>query len=247
MTITPIMKYKLTILLLISLFIVNSSYAQKKKQSKKVILKALVVDIKDNPIQNVSIFIDGKKSSVTSGVDGRFQLKVKRTVKNITVFSLFNGAAELEFQGQERITFVLAEGNIVQQDPLNEAIKDESDLINVGYGVAHKRNLTTSVGEVNKERLKNAFHYINIYDMIKGEVAGVVVNGSSITIRGMSSLNLSNEPLFVVDGSPTINISHISPNDVKSISVLKGASASIYGSRGANGVIVIVLKKARDN
>ncbi len=240
------MKYKLTLLLLISVFIVGNTSAQNKKKRKKVVLKALVIDTENRPIQNVSIFIDGKKSSTTSDENGRFKLKLKRTVKTITVFTLFNGAAELEYKGQEEITFVLISGNAVQQDPLNDPDKPDDDLIDVGYGKAHKRSLSSSVGEVNKDHLKNAFHYNNIYDMIKGEVPGVVVSGESITIRGMSSLNLSNEPLYVVDGVPTSSISNLSPNDVKSISVLKGSSAAIYGSRGANGVIVIRLKTAND-
>lgn len=240
------MKSKLTFLLLISLFIVGSANAQSKKKKKKVILKALVIDTENRPIQNASIFVDGKKSSVKSDVNGRFQLKLKRTAKTITVFTLFNGAAELKYQGQKEITFILIPRNAVQQDPLNTPSREDNDLVDIGYGKAKKRNLSTSVGEVNKEHLKNAFHYISIYDMIKGEVTGVVVNGESITIRGISSINFSNQPLFVVDGVPTSNISNLSPNDVKSISVLKGASAAIYGSRGANGVIVIRLKTGKD-
>lgn len=240
------MKYKLTFLLLIGLLIIGSVNAQSKKKKKKVILKALVIDTENRPIQNVSIFVDGKKSSVKSDINGRFQLKLKRTVKTITVFTLFNGAAELKYQGQKEITFILIPGNALQQDPLNASSKEGNDLVNVGYGKASRRSLTTSVGEVNKKHLENAFHYNSIYNMIKGEVPGVVVNGESITIRGMSSINFSNQPLFVVDGVPTSSISNLSPNDVKSISVLKGASAAIYGSRGANGVIVIQLKTAKD-
>jgi TonB-dependent SusC/RagA subfamily outer membrane receptor len=75
--------------------------------------------------------------------------------------------------------------------------------------------------------------------MIKGEVPGVQVNGTSITIRGTGSIMSSTEPLFIVDGIAVNQISDISPVEVKSIEVLKGASASIYGSRGANGVILI--------
>ena len=78
--------------------------------------------------------------------------------------------------------------------------------------------------------------------MIVGEVPGVIVSGTSIRIRGASSINASSEPLFIVDGAPTSSIGHISPRDVKSIDILKGSSAAIYGVRGANGVIVIKLK-----
>ncbi|MDA3904929.1 MAG: TonB-dependent receptor plug domain-containing protein [Bacteroidales bacterium] len=236
------MKHKITILLLLSLFIVGSSYAQNKKKSKKVILKGLVLSADSTAIQNATIFIDGKTSNVKTDAEGRFRLKVKPTVKSITVFTLFYGVAEYAYHGEEEITFVLSSDNAVHQDELNSPQNREGDQINVGYGTRSKRNLTTSVGEVDEDHLKNARHYTNIYDMIRGEVPGVVVSGNSITIRGISSLNLSNEPLYVVNGSPVSSISGISPNDVKSISVLKGSSAAIYGSRGANGVILITLK-----
>jgi TonB-dependent SusC/RagA subfamily outer membrane receptor len=77
--------------------------------------------------------------------------------------------------------------------------------------------------------------------MIRGEVAGVQVNGKSIRIQGPSSFNLSTEPLFVVDGIVVTSIDEISPQMVKSIDILKGSAASIYGSRGSNGVILINL------
>lgn len=239
---TQLMKRKIILILLLSIFIVGGNYAQGKKQSKKVTLKGLVVDAEKAPIQNASIFIDGNKSSMTSDAEGRFSLKVKPTVKIISVFSLAYGVIEYNYQGEEEITFVMSSDKMVVQDPLNTPKKVENDLVNIGYGNASKRNLTTSVGEVSENRLKNSRNYTNIYDMIKGEVPGVVVNGNSITIRGVSSVNLSSEPLFVVNGSPANSISDISPNDVKSISVLKGASAAIYGSRGSNGVILITLK-----
>jgi TonB-dependent SusC/RagA subfamily outer membrane receptor len=83
--------------------------------------------------------------------------------------------------------------------------------------------------------------------MIRGEVPGVQVSGTSIRIQGASSLMLSTEPLFVVDGMVVNSIGDIQPFTVKSIEILKGSSAAIYGSRGANGVILINLVGAGDN
>ena len=82
--------------------------------------------------------------------------------------------------------------------------------------------------------------------MIRGEVPGVQVVGTQILIRGMSSINSSNDPLLVVDGMPVSSIDNISPRQVKSISVLKGSDAAIYGTRAAGGVILIDLKGASD-
>lgn len=240
------MNWKIIILLVISISFINGTYAQEENLSKKILVEGLVVDQDNNPIEKASIFVDGKNTNVLSDATGRFKIKIKRKAKLITVFSLIHGGLEFEYNGEKEIVIALASVNSPVQDPLNTPVKKETEMINIGYGKANKKNLTTSVGEVDKEHIKNAQHYTNIYDMIKGEVAGVSVNGNTILIRGLSSINLSSEPLYVVNGSPVNSISDISPNDVKSISVLKGSSAAIYGSRGANGVIVIVLKSGND-
>jgi len=100
--------------------------------------------------------------------------------------------------------------------------------------------MTGTVNKIDGTNPKYA-SYRNIYDMIRGEVAGVQVMGNSIRIQGVGSLNLSTEPLYVVDGMVVSSIAEIQPYNVKSIEILKGSSASIYGSRGANGVILIKL------
>ncbi|MGB8492241.1 MAG: TonB-dependent receptor plug domain-containing protein, partial [Bacteroidales bacterium] len=84
-------------------------------------------------------------------------------------------------------------------------------------------------------------------DMISGEVPGVQVIGTRILIRGISTITAGTDPLFVVDGVPATSIDYIQPQTVRSIEVLKGSAATIYGSRGANGVILINLKNAKNN
>jgi len=117
------------------------------------------------------------------------------------------------------------------------------DPVNVGYSTVDRKNLTTSVSVVKSE--DDPTPYRNIYEMIQGKCAGVDVDGNKVTIRGVNSINSSTDPLFVVDGVPqTGGVGWVSPNDVQSITVLKdAASCAIYGSRGANGVILIDLKK----
>lgn len=88
--------------------------------------------------------------------------------------------------------------------------------------------------------------YQDIYDMIRGRVAGVEVSGRSIKIRGTNSLNVSTEPLFVVDGVIVREIDDIAPETVKSIEVLKGPDASMYGTRGSNGVIIITRRTGKE-
>jgi len=88
--------------------------------------------------------------------------------------------------------------------------------------------------------------YQDIYDMIRGRVAGVEVSGKSIKVRGTNSLNVSTEPLFVVDGVIVREIDDIAPETVKSIEVLKGPDASVYGIRGSNGVIIITRRTGKE-
>ena len=111
--------------------------------------------------------------------------------------------------------------------------------VNVGYESLPSESLTSTVPVIEGDDI---VPYRDIYEMIQGKCAGVQVSGRSIIIRGKSSINLSSEPLFVVDGVAVEDVSYINPREVKTITVLKDSAASIYGVRGANGVILITLK-----
>lgn len=122
----------------------------------------------------------------------------------------------------------------------------EEDSVNVGYGYTKRKHLTTSVSRVKMEK-NDVAGYTNIADYLQGRVPGLSVvrlGGSSykFVIRGMSSINASTDPLLVVNGQVVNNIDYLNPNDIKSVEVLKDASSSIYGSRGACGVILITTK-----
>ena len=201
------------------------------------------MDDKGTPLRGVNIYIDNFKSSATTNKKGAFKVKVKTTTKTIAAFSLDYGGQIKEFENQTKINFTLT------GEPLPDGIvlKEPDDEVDIGYQKASKESLTTSVGEVNMKEASES-HYRNIYEMIRGKVPGVSVEGTNVYIRGASSVNGSNEALFVVDGSPVTSssIAYISPNEVASISVLKGSSAAIYGTRGANGVILINTKSGRD-
>ena len=98
-------------------------------------------------------------------------------------------------------------------------------------------------GSVSKVDMKNAETYNNIYDYLRGRVPGVqVVGNSSIRIRGAGAPNSNPEPLIIVDGVETSDISDLNPNDVASVEILKDGTAALYGMRGANGVIIIKTK-----
>ena len=126
----------------------------------------------------------------------------------------------------------------------------EDTGINVGYGNVDKDELTYSVTQLDIDE-KESVVYTNIWEYMRGRVPGVNIGFAdpgqtpSITIRGINSVNSSTQPLFLVDGVETPDVSFINPNDIASISVLKDASAAIYGTRGGNGVILITTKSAQ--
>ena len=132
------------------------------------------------------------------------------------------------------------------RDSLRKVAADE-ELIDLGYGSVKKKDLTMSVSKVNvTDQAIGGYH--DIGQFLRGKVPGLVVTksgeGYKYKIRGTNTINGSTDPLFVVDGVVVDDISRISPNDVAHVEVLKDASSTaIYGSNGANGVILITLKK----
>lgn len=122
----------------------------------------------------------------------------------------------------------------------------ESEAVNVGYGSLERKEVSTSVTKIDSKDVGEAA-YANIFEYMEGRVPGLIISWSgstaTINIRGANSFYGSTEPLFVVDGSVVDRIDDINPREVKSIEVLKDGGAAIYGSRGANGVILITLKK----
>jgi len=124
-------------------------------------------------------------------------------------------------------------------------VRHEEERINIGYGSVRKKDLTTSVSSLDVEE-KNIGSYTSMGEYLKGRVPGLYVRNDggtySYQVRGVNSINSSTEPLFVVDGVVVSSIDYINPLTVKSVEVLKDASASIYGSRGGCGVIIITTK-----
>ena len=206
-------------------------------RAKKVKVTGYIADAAGNPVTDVLIMADNTLINTTVNRKGIFKFRTSPKTESFTVINSQLGSIEKEFTLTDTISFIF-EG-ILQGMPENPIVAGE--VIDIGYGSARRDALSTNVSKVDVDNNKR-IHYQNIYEMMKGEVPGVQVSGRSIRIQGISSMNLSNEPLFIVNGMATADVSNIPPNEVESISVLKGASASIYGSRGANGVILIKLK-----
>ncbi len=201
-------------LTIVLLLVVSFSKAQ-------TIVTGKVLNHKNKPVVGAVLYLDSLETKVVTNKLGEFSLLVPEKSKVIKVHSKKYGWLSSAYTKETKIDFMYLEKDTTQ-----------------------KENTVSNPEGFSVEKDKNTAVYRTIYDMIRGRIAGVVVTqDNKITIRGVSSFYYSSEPLFVVDGIVVNTIDEISPINVKSISVLKGSEASIYGARGASGVIVIKLKK----
>ncbi len=233
------MKLKIAFTILLALVIFFNGYGQENSK-RKVVVTGKVVNQEGIPVSDVMIFLDGKNSKVKTDIEGKFKLKFKPTVDKLAFYSFQEGGFEMDYTGLDELSI------IIKQDFETKTlvVSEDGNSVETGYFTIKKNDITGSISSIRSERFENNT-YNTIYDMIAGEVPGVQVVGNSIVIRGPSSFNMSNQPLFVVNGTPVSSINHISPNTVESIDILKGPSTAMYGSRGTNGVIVITLKGSR--
>ncbi len=223
--------------LLIAIFMAFSlgSYAQTTVTGK-------VTDAEGLGVPGVSIVILGTTQGTITDVDGNYILAVPE------------GATKLIFS---YIGMLTQEIEIGDQTNINIALKPDvigvDEVVVVGYGTRMKEELTGAVSTVSAEKL-DATSETSVINRLQGQVAGVTVQSSNrpggdanILIRGLGTIN-DNGPLYIIDGVPAGPGNNIAPGNVESISVLKDASsAAIYGTRGANGVIIITTKRGRVN
>ncbi len=213
-----------------------------QKVSKNITITGFVVDAKQNPVQNAVIFIDKVKTNSVTDSKGYYKIKTSRKAQEIMVFSVFGGYLKDTINGRTFINFTLTGKS---KESNQKSVTNDNETVNTGYGTAGKNDIPNKINKIDGQDQRFAA-YQDIYDMLRGSVPGVEVSGKSITIRGSTSLNASTEPLFVVDGVIVNSIENISPQTVKSIEVLKGPDASVYGTRGSNGVILITLVSGKD-
>lgn len=235
------MKIKMLIFLcsLLPLLSVPQSFGQK--EGRRITITGYVVDGTEASVSNAVIMVDGKKTGYVTDRKGFYKIKVSPESSKIGVYTSTSGIVEEEISGRTRINFRF-EGSVPVQEPDS---RPGEEAIDIGTGRVKRKTLTAPVGTIDGTKSKYA-SYNTIYDMIRGEVPGVHVSGTSIMIRSATSVNMNTEPLFVVDGVPVTTIDNIQPQIVRSIQVLKGSAASVYGSRGSNGVIIINLLNSKD-
>ena len=203
------------------------------------------------PLPGVNVTIKGSSSGTTTNFDGKYQLTVSNG--DVLVFSYVG------YTSQE----VIIAGQTVLDIQLSEDASALDEIVLIGYGSVKKEDLTGAVDLITAKDF-NQGPIVSAQQLISGKIAGVSVtsgsgapgDGQTIRIRGNGSLGLSSNPLIVVDGIPLNDggvggsrnpLNLINPNDIESMVVLKDASATaIYGSRGANGVIIITSKKGKE-
>jgi TonB-linked SusC/RagA family outer membrane protein len=194
-------------------------------------------------LPGVNVVEKGTSNGTVTDVDGNYRINV-------------NEGAVLVFSSVGFTTEEIAIGNRSVIDLVMAAdIQQLQELVVVGYGTQAKRDVTGSVASISAESLKD-LPVASITESLSGQMAGVQIqqtsgapgSGLTVRVRGTGSISAGNSPLYVVDGYPLgqDNISMINPNDIESIDVLKDASAAaIYGSRGANGVVLITTKRGK--
>ncbi|TCO28815.1 TonB-linked SusC/RagA family outer membrane protein [Pedobacter psychrotolerans] len=206
-------------------------------------IKGRVLDDQGKPLPGVSILVKGTSTSTTASNTGNFSISVP-SASSVLVFSYIGFTSkEVPVRNQTEINVTL----------LPSAAELEQVVV-VGYGTQRKEAVTGSVANISGEKVREV-PAPNIAQAIQGRIAGVNISQTStkpgatmqILIRGARSLSASNDPLVVLDGIPFPgSIGDINPNDIKSIDILKDASATaIYGSRGANGVILLTTNRGQ--
>lgn len=227
-----------------------------------ITVKGIVYGEDNATLPGATILVKGTITGTTSDIDGKFTLQVPATAKTLLVSFIGMEPQEVPISSE------LIKVNLV---PVSTAL---SEVVVIGYGTVRKSQVTTAISSVNQKDLKN-LRVTGVDQALQGKLAGVSVTNNSgqpgggvaLRVRGLTSIN-SNDPLIVIDGVPftsnTVSssgydglgggrgqtgnsfLANLNPNDIESVDVLKDASAqAIYGSQGANGVIMITTKKGK--
>ena len=213
-----------------------------QQRTRKV--TGVVLDANGESIIGANVVEKGTTNGSITDIDGKFSFSISKPVVTLSVSYIGYQPQDYAYKGQGSVIITL-----------KEDLQNLDEVVVVGYGVAKKRDLTGSVASVKGEKLKETAS-LSAVQAMQGRAAGVTIiqtsakpgEEASIRVRGNRSLKATNEPLYVVDGIPiVVGLNELSPSDIESVEVLKDASATaIYGSRGANGVILVTTKKGKE-
>ena len=199
-----------------------------------------VTDENGDPVIGATVLAEGTPTAVATDIDGHFSLLLPAGAKGLTV----------SYLGYETYTVANPSPGSSLEIKLQPKNIGLDEVVVIGYGSAKRGDLTGAVASMKAENLEDRGND-NVLGTLQGQMAGVEIQTATgapggdleVHVRGAASINASDQPLYVIDGIPADDLSGLNPNDIESIDVLKDASSSaIYGSRGANGVILIKTK-----
>lgn len=215
-------------------------------QSEKIKISGKLVDENNQALPGASVLVKGTNNGAVADFDGAYDIVVPNENSVLIFSSIGYDSKEIKVANQTTID--------VKLTPTNNTL---NEVVVVGYGTQKKSDVTGSVTSLSKERL-SLLPVTNVLQAVQGAVAGVNVtqsssapgSGTSAQIRGANSISASTGPFIVLDGMPFSttggSLNDINPNDIESLEILKDASAvAIYGTRGANGVILVTTKKGK--
>ena len=230
------MKKTTLLLLLLHLFVI-STIAQNRQ------VKGSVTDDTGTPVEGANVLVKGTTAGTSTLKDGSFTLNVAKT-----------GKIELVISSKGFLTNTISvDGNTAGDIKLAKEVANLEDVVVIGYGTSKRKDLTGTVASISGAQLEK-IPVSSAAEAITGRLAGVQVTtvdgqpGAEIVIRvrGGGSVTQDNSPLYIVDGFYVNSINDIAPSDIASIDILKdAATAAIYGSRGANGVVIVTTKSAK--
>ncbi|WP_245917028.1 TonB-dependent receptor [Mucilaginibacter yixingensis] len=215
----------------------------KGTEVKDLRVRGRVIDDKGSPLPGVSVRVEGTQFGTTTDANGNYQLTVQNGAK--LTFSFLGYANQTITVGNQDQTI-----NVTLKE--TQGGKQLNEIVVVGYGTQSKRAVTGSIASVKYDNFKDRSNS-NVTQSLAGQLPGVSITQAQgapgslpiIKIRGTSSITAGTNPLYVVDGLPleNFNLNYINPQDIESVDVLKDASSTaIYGSRGANGVVIVTTK-----
>lgn len=232
------LKWSFAILLFLGVVMGNEINAQDGST-----VNGVITEVSGGALPGVTIIEKGTKNGATTDFDGKFSIKVSKSSAVLVI-------SYVGFETQE----IMVSGKSTINVSLKPNLESLDEIVVIGYGTARKSDLTGSIVSISGDDLKKQ-SISSVAEALTGRMAGVQVlstEGSpdaeiKIRIRGGGSLTQDSSPLIIVDGFPVNSMSDVSPSDIENITVLKDASSTaIYGSRGANGVVIITTKSGRN-
>lgn len=229
---------RVTLFITMLLAISSLAYAQD------IVVKGVIKDQQNQTLPGASVLVKGSQNGTVTDVDGNYSISVPNA-QAVLVFSFIGyGSQEVIVGNQTQIDITMTADH-----------RSLDEVIVIGYGTQKRGDVTTSIASVNTKDIEER-PILQAAQALQGKAAGVQVTqpsgkpgaALSIRVRGATSVQAGNEPLYVIDGVPTMDTRDLNVNDIESIQVLKDASsAAIYGARASNGVVIITTKRGKAN